>query len=123
MALKTIDLFSGIGGISLALQGIAVTSAYCECDRHAIAVLRSNIRKKKLHDAPICDDVRAMTMHWMRKNGCDRPDLITAGFPCIGFSIAGKRLGFDNEQTALFHSILNIIDVLKKNRRSSPIIF
>ena len=54
------DLFSGIGGLSLALEPWVRTVAYCEQDRYAQAVLLSRMHDGLLHRAPIWDDVRTL---------------------------------------------------------------
>jgi len=40
-------------------------------------------------------------------------DILTAGFPCQPFSIAGKRLGFDDLRSNVFASILRILELRK----------
>lgn len=36
-------------------------------------------------------------------------DLVTAGFPCQGFSAAGKRLGFDDPRSGLWKHVVRIV--------------
>ena len=58
--LNGLDLFSGIGGISIALEPWVRTIAYCEQDRYAQSVLLSRMSEGKLHRAPIWDDVTTL---------------------------------------------------------------
>jgi len=56
--LRTLDLFSGIGGISLALQPWCETVCYCEIDPYAQKVLAKNIKNENLDNAPILHDIK-----------------------------------------------------------------
>jgi len=58
--LNGLDLFSGIGGNSIALRDYVRTIAYCEADRHAQAVLLSRMVDGSLRPAPIWDDVTSL---------------------------------------------------------------
>lgn len=92
--LRTIELFAGAGGASLALQWLigCQTVCYVEWDRYCQRVLEARISDRLLHDAPIWDDVCTFDA-WPWRN---RVDLVCAGFPCQPFSVAGKqRAGFD----------------------------
>jgi DNA-cytosine methyltransferase len=102
--LSSIDLFSGIGGLTLALHGIATPKLYCEIDDNAVAVLQANMRRGKLPRAPIHRDIRKL-------HSVPRADIIVGGFPCIGFSASGLRNGFGNDQSRLFFDMLRVIDV------------
>ena len=109
--LKSIDLFSGIGGITHALRGIAQPVAYCEIDEHAQAVLRKNMLRGNLPEAPICDDVRSLDRKWLRKHvGSSKADIVVGGFPCVGFSVAGSRDGLRNEASGLFYEMVRVAD-------------
>jgi site-specific DNA-cytosine methylase len=104
--MKTLDLFSGVGGITYALRGgIADTVQYCDIDPFARAVLEANMRRGRIPRAPISDDVRSL-------HGKDlgKIEMIVAGFPCVGMSSIGLREGFKNEQSALFTEVLRLID-------------
>ena len=84
MCLKHLDLCSGIGGFALALQstGYFKTIGFCEIDPFCQKVL-----KKNFPGVPIYNDIKEFKPN---DEGL-RPDIITAGFPCQPFSIAGKR--------------------------------
>jgi len=58
--LNGLDLFSGIGGLSLALSPWVRPIAYCENDRYAQAVLLSRMYDGQLPSAPIWDDVTTL---------------------------------------------------------------
>lgn len=108
--LRSLDLFSGIGGMSHALRGVAKTVAYCDSSASARDVLRNNMDRGRLDVAPICNDVRDMGKRWLRKNAVDGVDVLVAGVPCIGFSTAGKKQGLRQEQSALFVEVIRIVD-------------
>ena len=55
-----LDLFSGIGGISKALEPWVRTIAYCEQDRFCQAVLLSRMSTGDIDTAPIWDDVTTL---------------------------------------------------------------
>lgn len=99
-----LDLFSGIGGNSLALTGYVHNIAYCEADRHAQAVLLSRMHEGKLPRAPICTDVTKLDGRVFRRH----VDIISAGFPCQDISCAGKGAGLDGERSGLFFQILRL---------------
>lgn len=57
--LNGLSLFSGIGGLDLALSEWARPIAYCECDRYAQAVLLSRMADGRLDRAPTISLPRA----------------------------------------------------------------
>lgn len=76
-----LDLFSGIGGFALAAQRAGWTTiGFSEIDLYATKIL-----KRHWPDVPNYGDIRNV-----KGIKCD---LITGGFPCQPFSLAGKRLG------------------------------
>ena len=87
--LKVLDLFSGIGGFSLGLHstGIFDTVKFVEFDKFCQKVLEKNFP-----DVPIEGDIRDV------KGEEFEADVITGGFPCQPFSVAGKRKGTDDDR-------------------------
>lgn len=99
-----LDLFSGIGGISLALSEWVKTIAYCESDRYAQSVLISRMLTGQLDRAPIWDDVRSLTgLH------VSDVDIIYGGFPCQDISVAGNGVGLAGERSGLFFEIIRLV--------------
>jgi len=86
-----LDLFSGIGGFALAAQWNGLeTIALCEIDPFARKVLAKNFP-----NTPIHNDI-TNTEEFTKYAGTI--DLLTGGFPCQPFSIAGKQQGTEDDR-------------------------
>ena len=104
--LNGLDLFSGIGGNSLALAPWVNTVAYCEREPHAQAVLLSRMREGLLPSRPIWDDVSSLRGEWLPPI-----DIIIGGFPCQDISVAGKGAGLVNgKRSGLFYEISRLAE-------------
>lgn len=102
--LNALDLFSGIGGISLALQGYARTVAYCENNRFCHSILLSRMSSGHLDTAPIWDDIRTLSGNHFGS----QIDLITGGFPCQDISSHGSQRGLEGRRSGLFYEIVRL---------------
>lgn len=109
MRLYGLDLFSGIGGNTLALREWIKTIAYCEQDRHAQSVLLSRMADKSIESAPIWDDVTTLTASMFNVP----IDIIIAGFPCQDISVAGKGAGLAGKRSGLFFEIMRLAKEIK----------
>lgn len=89
--LRHLDLFSGIGGFALGLQrtGGFQTIGFCEIDPFCQKVLR-----KHWPDVPIYEDVRSLDADGFRGT----VDIITGGFPCQPWSVAGNQEGAKDDR-------------------------
>lgn len=106
--LRLLDLFSGIGGFSFALESVAKTIGYCDIEMSCRDVINNNINRGLLQKAMIYNDIRDIDQKLLLQM---RPTLITAGFPCTDISSAnpyGK--GLKGKRSGLFHEIVRIVD-------------
>lgn len=110
--MNVLSLFDGIstGRVALSRAGIPVTSYYAsEIDKYAIEVA------KKRNDRLIpLGDVKNWR-NWSIDLGSI--DLLLAGSPCQGFSVAGKGLNFEDPRSKLF---FEFADILQRIRQSNP---
>jgi len=85
MRLKTLDLFSGIGGFARGLEATDFfeTSCFIENEPYCQAVLRYH-----WPDIPVLGDIRDVRRPDLPEPD---PDVICGGFPCQPFSVAGKQ--------------------------------
>ncbi|HAA7256719.1 TPA_asm: DNA (cytosine-5-)-methyltransferase [Listeria monocytogenes] len=104
-----VDLFAGVGGFRLGMEAAGHKCVgYVEIDKYARTsynAIHQTEGEFEGHDiTSISDDV-------IRSIG--RVDIITGGFPCQAFSIAGKRRGFEDTRGTLFFEIMRWATVLK----------
>ncbi len=92
--MKILDLFSGIGGFSLGLERAGFkTIAFCEMDKYCKLVLQKHWKGVKMYN-----DVREITKARFETDGIELPEIITGGFPCQPFSVAGKQKGTSDDR-------------------------
>ena len=113
--LPCLDLFSGIGGNSLALRSILTTIAYCEIDPFATSILQNNMRRGKLDVAPIFPDVTKLQAKDLMSLPVP-PTVITASFPCQDISAAGAGEGLDGDRSGLVSHVFRLIDQFDRAR-------
>jgi DNA (cytosine-5)-methyltransferase 1 len=95
--MKLLDLFSGIGGFSLAARWANIeTIQFVEKDEFCKKVLMKNFP-----NVPIHDDIRTFNFH-------EDVEILTGGFPCQPFSVAGKKKGLLDDRF-LWPEMLRII--------------
>ena len=110
---KSIDLFAGIGGIRLGFDeafGENIKTVYaCEWDAAAQETYKANFKD----DFEIAGDITQVD-----ERAVPDFDICCAGFPCVAFSLAGKRLGFadlykGSHRGMLFMDVVRICEAHK----------
>ena len=105
--LRHVDLCSGIGGFSLGFEWAELSKPVLFCD---IEPWSRQILAKHWPDVPIAEDVKELA------NDPDGLvpdcDIITAGYPCQPFSVAGDRRGQEDDR----HIWPEIFTIIKAKR-------
>jgi len=101
-----VDWFAGIGGFHIAAArcGLKCVGA-CDNDKWA-----RETYKTRFGHYPEFEDARQVDPREVPDH-----DLFCGGFPCPSFSIAGKRLGFQDERGTLFFEICSLLDIKRPN--------
>ena len=103
--MDVLDLFSGIGGISLGLERAGFkTIAFCEKDKHCHKIL-----KKNFPNVPIFNDVKDLSAD----NLPIKPDVICGGFPCVDISRGGAMKGIHGKESSLWFEFKRLIKEIR----------
>ena len=105
--LTHVSLFSGCGGIDLGFKQAGFETVFA----NDIDVDACETYSKNIGDI-YCGDIREIKIPKL----ANRPDVLTAGFPCQPFSNAGSRRGVSDERGNLYQTA---IDFVKKLRPKS----
>lgn len=103
--LTMIDLFAGTGAFTKAFEN----TGHVEC------VFANDMVKwsKEIYDANFNHKLTLGDLNDIKVDAIPKHDILTGGFPCQPFSIAGKQEGFHDERSNVFWKILAIIDYHK----------
>ena len=103
MAIRFFDMFAGIGGFRSGLEAVGGFECigHCEIDPYPNKAYNAIFDTRGEY---YCDDARKI-------NPAEMPDfdLVCAGFPCQSFSVAGKRLGFEDTRGTLFFEVAQLL--------------
>jgi DNA (cytosine-5)-methyltransferase 1 len=100
--LNMIDLFAGTGAFTLAFQST-----------NAVNIVFGNDmveHSKKIYDENFNHKLTLKNLNEVEVEDIPSHDILTGGFPCQPFSIAGLQEGFKDERSNVFWKILSIID-------------
>ncbi|CUV66036.1 Cytosine-specific methyltransferase [Sulfurovum sp. enrichment culture clone C5] len=101
--MKVGGLFAGIGGIELGFKKAGFEIAWAnEIDSRACSTYRANHSHTLIHK-----DLKDF-----EPTEVEKIDILTGGFPCQAFSVAGHRKGFKDERGNVFFEILKFIDAM-----------
>ena len=105
--MRMLDLFSGIGGFSLAAQQVwgdkLDIAGFCEIDEYCCKILRKNFP-----NVPVFNDIKELD-----GKKFDDIFLMTGGFPCQDISIAGKGKGIEGKRSGLWSEMHRLISEVR----------
>ncbi|MCI6343595.1 MAG: DNA (cytosine-5-)-methyltransferase [Campylobacter sp.] len=102
--MKFLELCAGIGGFRVALENLGCECAgYSEIDKNAI----------KLYSAFFNDERNFGDVTKIEAEKLPDFDILVGGFPCQAFSVAGKRLGFEDTRGTIFFDFARILKAKK----------
>lgn len=110
--MKHLELFAGIGGFRMAMQGIENDFSlpfecigFSEIDANATKTYKANYDTSREVEM---GDIVTFNTDMSRYDNLDF-DLVTGGFPCQSFSMMGKQLGFNDHRGTMFFQIEKIL--------------
>jgi DNA (cytosine-5)-methyltransferase 1 len=98
------SLYAGIGGICLGFKNSGFDINWAnEFDKNACITYRKNFNHQLIEGDVLQLDIDVIP----------KIDILTAGFPCQPFSVAGYRKGFDDNRGNHFFRILDFVDTMR----------
>ncbi len=115
MKLNVASFFAGVGGIDIGFRQAGINISFAnEIDKRAAETYLLN------NSTPLfVGDIREVSI----RDIPDNVNILTSGFPCQPFSLAGRRKGFEDERGALFFEIVRLAKDLKNDGRQPLVIF
>lgn len=138
MKYKVGSLFAGVGGVCLGFKNSSTEKSEYELiwaneiDEYACATYAYNfdhmlipgdIEKIVKPEREEDEDLYKSYLLKQEQILSTDIDVLTGGFPCQAFSIAGYRKGFDDHRGNLFWSIVDLIELLEKSSRKPRVLF
>lgn len=100
--LRLVELFAGTGAFSLAFEETGRVETVFAND--------IEVNSKKIYEANFSSKFYLGNIENIQNVDIPKMDILTAGFPCQPFSIAGKKMGFNDARSNVFWKIISIIE-------------
>ncbi len=111
--MRELSLFTGSGGGLLGTHLLGwKPCGYVEWNEYCQRVIAARIKDGYLPVAPIFGDVREFVQSGAAEQYRGIADVVSAGFPCQPFSVAGNQLGEDDERN-MWPATLDVIRIVR----------
>jgi len=102
--ITVIELFAGAGGLALGMETAGLKTIFLnEIDKDCVETLKTNRPNWNVAHK----DIKELDFTGMSS------DVVTGGFPCQAFSLAGKKLGFEDTRGTLFFEFARAVKKIK----------
>lgn len=105
--LRSLDLFTGYGGLTLALEEWCKPIAYVEIEEYPQRIIAERMADGSLPRAPIFADVKNI------EGEVGDCDILVGGFPCQDISIARNGAGLGGKRSGLFYEIARLTEEIQ----------
>lgn len=110
MSYTMIDLFSGVGGLSLGFEMAGFKAVLA--NEYDASIAESYV-KNRPHVKMIVNDITQLPIQETFSEYRDKIDLIVGGPPCQGFSQKGQRKSINDERNFLFRYYYEVVALVK----------
>lgn len=112
--MRELSLFTGAGGGLLGTHHLLgwETVGYVEIEDYCQRVIKQRIADGLLPEAPIFSDIRAFISEGYAASYTGMVDVVTGGFPCQPFSVAGKQAG-ENDPRNMWPQTIEAIRIVR----------
>mmetsp|Transcript_74797 Transcript_74797/g.151276 ORF Transcript_74797/g.151276 Transcript_74797/m.151276 type:complete len:438 (-) Transcript_74797:25-1338(-) len=114
--LKTISLFTGIGGLDLGMELVCMPVEYVECSPFCTRVLSARMSEGNLPQGNVFPDI---VEYCPKGDVLLAAEALLAGFPCQGVSSAGSQEGLQDHRSGLIREIFRVWDRMLPNKRKA----
>ena len=111
--MRELSLFSGGGGGVYGSKLLGwQTVGYVEFTEYPQKIIAQRIKDGIFDEAPIFSDVRAFVSEGYARSYQGMVDVVSGGFPCQPFSVAGKRAGSDDSRD-MWPATMEVIKIVR----------
>lgn len=111
--MRELSLFTGAGGGVLGTHLLGFQClGYVEYEKYCQKIIAQRIKDGIFNEAPIFGDIRTFVSEGYAKSYQGMVDVVSAGFPCQPFSVAGKREA-SNDERDMWPATLDVIKAVQ----------
>lgn len=111
--MNAISLFAGIGGFDLAFQRVFAQPVFAAAEINPQAASVLQLQLPPTHFFPNVQNIRRNRWYAPIPDGTNQIDIVTAGWPCQGNSVAGRRAGMSDARSGLWSEVVRVLKTFR----------